>query len=290
MSDRAFPSDGGGEMISSGRILVIDDEKVICDSCRKVLEQEGYEVSTTIDGGEGLDRAWREEFDAVIVDIRMPRTSGFDVLHGIKEQKPETAVVMITAYPSVGAAAQSVKGGAADYLVKPFTPDELRLKVRKAIRAGEGRMPRSSWIGEPASTVRERAEVSPPSQILIVGAWEHADVLQEIARSERCSVEMAYSAQEVLERVRKGEVEVLILGLDVFRQQAHDLIPAVRRIGGDIPIIVVSSDPFQESGQKAPRVGILFYLVEPFGAEEVKAVIRGAAKRAPFFKKAIPGS
>jgi len=276
-------------MKTSARILVIDDQRIVCESCRRVLEQEGYEVSTTTEGREGLERAWTEDFDAVIVDIRMPRTSGFEVLHGIREHKPETAVVMITGYPSVGAAVETLRGGATDYLVKPFTPDELCLKVGKAIRAGGDVVARGSRIGEQHTTVAKRQVATPSAEILIVGAWEHADALQEIARSEQCCVEMTYHAEEVLEKVRTGEVEVLILGLEAFRLHGDDLVPAVREIKDDIPIIVVSSAQSEELAQNVRRLGILFYLVEPFGAEEVKAVIRGAAKKVPVFKKAIPG-
>ena len=276
-------------MKRDGRILVIDDERVVCESCRKVLEREGFEVSTTTDGRHGLDTVRAEDFDAVIVDIRMPGTSGFDVLYGIKEQKPETAVVMITAYPSVGAAAESARLGAADYLVKPFTPDELCVKVRRALGAREEETTEDGRIEEPDSTVRDRA-AAPPAEILIVGAWENADAVEQIARSEGCSVEMACNPDEVLEAVRKGEVEIVVLGMDVFQRHAHDLIPAVKEIRDDILIVVVSSDSSGGPGQDARSPRVLFHLVEPFGAQEVKAVIRGVAKKVPEFKNAIPRS
>ncbi len=127
-------------MKGNGRVLVIDDERVVCDSCRKVLSEEGFEVSTSSDGLEGLDRAKAEHFDAVVLDLKMPRASGLEVLRGIKEARPATPVVMITAYPSVGSAMESAKLGVRDYVLKPFTPDELRSKVWEAIRVGEDRM------------------------------------------------------------------------------------------------------------------------------------------------------
>jgi DNA-binding response OmpR family regulator len=277
-------------MKSDGRILVIDDETVVCESCRRVLEQEGYTVSTATRGREGLERARTEDFDAVVVDIRMPQTSGFEVLRAVREHKPRTAVVMITAYPSVEAAEESARLGARDYLVKPFTPDEFCLKIRAAMGGGEDEIATGSAIEGSGSTVLEVGQVSAPAQILIVGAWEHASALQEIARCEGCHAEMTCNTEEVLQRVGTGETEILIFGLDAFRQQAYNLIPAVRKIREDIPIIVVSPDLSESLGQNARRGDIFFYLAEPFGPEEIKAVIRGVGKRVPLFKKAIPSN
>lgn len=96
------------------------------------------------------------------------------------------------------------------------------------------------------------------------------------------------SCRRALEKVGTEETEILIFGLEAFRRQARNPIPVVRKIRGDIPIIVVSSDQSKKLAQNVRRGGSLFYLAEPFGAEDVKAVIRGAAKKVPFFKKAVP--
>lgn len=266
-------------MTSKAKILVIDDEKVVCESCRKVLAEEGYEVTTSTDGSEGLDQATKGEFDAVLLDLRMPRKSGLEVLQGIREQKPQTAVVMITAYPTADSAVESMRLGARDYLLKPFTPDELRAKVQEAMGVMEER---EEAVGDVAATEREeRVAAELPARILVAGAWEHAPALQFIGRSEGSLVEIAGETGEILERIRTGEPEMLILGLEVFAEHSHELIPAIREIQKDFPIIVVSSEPSIKFQDKAREHGIAFYLVEPFGTEELKAAIRGALSEMP---------
>ena len=269
-------------MKRNAKILVIDDEKVVCESCKKVLAEEGYEVTTSTDGSEGLDQATKGEFDAVLLDLRMPRKSGLEVLQGIREQKPETAVVMITAYPTADSAVESMRLGARDYLLKPFTPDELRAKVQEAMREAEER--EESREDVRAAEGKERVPAKLPARILVAGAWEHAPALQFIGRREGSLVEIAGEKDEILERIRTGEPEMVVLGLEVFAEHSHELIPAIRGIREDLPIIVVSSEPSVKFQDRAREHGIAFYLVEPFGTEELKAVIRGALSERPFRK------
>jgi len=273
-------------MLDRARVLVVDDESVVCESCRRVLSEEGYEVCTSTDPRQGLEQAQKENFELVIVDLKMPGVSGLEVLRGIKEKKPRTVVMIITAYPSVETAVKSGRLGAAEYLLKPFTPDDLCSKVREAIQTGGDRTPSGARAEEPALAVTQPPGVSSPAQVLILGAWKHADAIDEIARSEHCSVEVAYDAAGVLEKVRAGQAEILILGLDVFGKEAHDLIRDVKQVKNDTTVIAALSNSSQRFAQSAPSPGVVFYLVEPFAKEEIRAVIRGAAKKLPFSGKA----
>ena len=125
-------------MVSEAKVLVIDDERTVCNSCARILSEQGYAVRTALNGEEGLEHIEKEPFDLVIVDLRMPGTDGIGVLRGAKERRPETVVVVITAYATVDSAIEVMKLGAADYLPKPFTPDELTLAAAKALERGSG--------------------------------------------------------------------------------------------------------------------------------------------------------
>jgi len=115
------------------RILIIDDEEIVLDSCLSVLEGRGYEIATAPDGTEGLKKA--EEFapDLVLVDLMMPGISGFDVLEGMRGVDPAIVTIVITGYSTVESAVEAMKRGAFDFLPKPFTPDELRMIVGRGI-------------------------------------------------------------------------------------------------------------------------------------------------------------
>lgn len=131
------------------RVLVVDDDPVMLEACRSVLERNGLRVDTEQDAFEGRDRAIRGLYDVLLLDLRMPGLDGLEVLRTVRERRPDIEVVMITAYSSVASAVKAVKLGAYDYLPKPFTPEELMERVRAALahreqksaRHGESRTP-----------------------------------------------------------------------------------------------------------------------------------------------------
>jgi len=115
------------------KALVIDDEQIVLDSVSQILTDEGYEVDVSLSGREGLDWAIERPCDIVLTDIRMPDIGGMRVLRDIKRIKPSLPVVIITGYATVKSATQAMKLGAADYIEKPFEPEELIESVARAI-------------------------------------------------------------------------------------------------------------------------------------------------------------
>ena len=117
---------------SSRKVLLIDDD----DSLRRVTEYSlhsaGFQVFSAADGKQGLASFHADSPQVVITDIQMPGLSGYDVLQQIKSERPETIVIVITAYSSVERAVEAMKQGAYDYLTKPFSRDELVIVVEKA--------------------------------------------------------------------------------------------------------------------------------------------------------------
>jgi DNA-binding NtrC family response regulator len=119
--------------MSTGKILVVDDEDIVRTSCSRTLSPEGYDVRLAKNGAEGLKMAREERFDLVLTDLKMPDMDGIEVLRIIKEQWPETAVIIVTGYQTVDTAVKAIKLGAYDYIEKPFTPDALITAVREAL-------------------------------------------------------------------------------------------------------------------------------------------------------------
>ncbi|HVP36743.1 MAG TPA: response regulator [Terriglobales bacterium] len=116
-------------------LLVIDDEPIVLDSCRRILKQEGFDVNGAFSGREGLKKIEEDKYDAVLVDWKLPEIDGMEVLRIIKKNHPEVVVVMITGYPSVESAVKAMKLGVSDYVSKPFSPDELKDTIIKAIES-----------------------------------------------------------------------------------------------------------------------------------------------------------
>jgi two-component system, OmpR family, phosphate regulon sensor histidine kinase PhoR len=122
-------------MTDQVRILVIDDEQIIRDGCTSILLHDGWVVIAAENGDQGLNEIRRhpEGIDIILLDLMMPGMSGMDVLDKIQGIDPNILVIVITGYATVELAVQAMKKGAYDFTSKPFTPDQLRLAVRRAL-------------------------------------------------------------------------------------------------------------------------------------------------------------
>jgi len=130
-NDRAS-RDTGAPANPVGRVLVVDDEPGVREGCRRVLVAEGHAVDVAADARRGLKKVHRDGYDVVLVDIKMPDMSGLEMLNAIRRLDPEAVCVVITGYASYDTAVEATKLGAYDFLAKPFTPEELAVKVARA--------------------------------------------------------------------------------------------------------------------------------------------------------------
>jgi two-component system, OmpR family, phosphate regulon sensor histidine kinase PhoR len=115
------------------QILVVDDEKRIRDASLLILGESGYDVSIAPDGRQGLELIRNRPFDVILLDLMMPVMSGFELLEKVKRQHPDTIVIVITGYATIEHSVDAMKNGAYDFITKPFTPDQLRAVVGRAI-------------------------------------------------------------------------------------------------------------------------------------------------------------
>jgi DNA-binding NtrC family response regulator len=117
-------------------VLVVDDEKVVCNSCQKILAKKGYNVDTALTAEEALKKVKGNGFNVVIADWKMPEIDGMEIAKRVKKENPNTVVIMITGYPSVESSIKALRSGVSDYVPKPFTPDELSDAVMRALSKG----------------------------------------------------------------------------------------------------------------------------------------------------------
>jgi len=115
------------------RVLIIDDEPVVLDSCTEILRDEGVTIATAPDGQLGLSLVKEFRPDLVLVDLKMPGLSGIEVLAAITDLDPTVVTVVITGYATVDTAIEAMKSGAYDFIPKPFTPGQLRLIVARSL-------------------------------------------------------------------------------------------------------------------------------------------------------------
>src|SRR5690348_9005746 len=115
-------------------ILLVDDDAAIRAVLGSLLKQEGYTVLTAASGGEALALLDKQPIDAVVTDLRMPGMDGMTLLRRVSQAWPEVPVVVLSAHGTVALAVDAMKGGAADFLTKPFDRDEVLFVLAKVLR------------------------------------------------------------------------------------------------------------------------------------------------------------
>ncbi|HVW85054.1 MAG TPA: response regulator transcription factor [Bryobacteraceae bacterium] len=156
------------------RILLVEDEPGLVLTISDLLTGEGYEVESARDGQAGLDTASERSFDAIVLDIMLPRKSGFDVCRELRQQGMDTPVLMLTARGQVVDRVVGLKLGADDYLTKPFDPAELLARLEALLRRvrKENRIPVETFEFARIEIDFRRAEVRKNGQPIALASKE----------------------------------------------------------------------------------------------------------------------
>ena len=157
-------------MEKKGKILVLDDDPVVTLSCKRILGAEGYNIITVDRGEDAIKRISNEEFDLLISDIRLPDVNGITVLKESKIIQPKLDVVIITGYPTLDDAKESVRLGAFEYIEKPFTPDFM-MNVAGKIFDQRGWILRKAFIDEFRNDIVSLRDTQNPVIFYKEGTW-----------------------------------------------------------------------------------------------------------------------
>lgn len=141
------------------RALVVEDDPATLEACAEVLQQAAYDVIKARTGETAQSIVRSEAIDVAVVDLRMPNMGGLEVLRIAKDVDPEIAVVLITAYPTVETAVEAMKVGAADYLAKPFSADQLLAAVHAAVEKRSARETHGLLKGQLRRSTQDRKSV-----------------------------------------------------------------------------------------------------------------------------------
>ena len=120
-------------MADNPTLLVVDDEEVVCQACRRIFSRQGFQVEVNTDARQGLSWATEKDYGIILLDIKMPNMDGIQFLERLREKKPDVPVLIITGYPSIPNAAAAMRLGACDYVTKPFTSEEVTRAVQRVL-------------------------------------------------------------------------------------------------------------------------------------------------------------
>ena len=117
------------------KVLVVDDEAVVVYSIRKILARKGFAVEAAYNCKDALAQVFSQDYDLVLLDMRMPDGNGLDLLPKVKARQPNLRVVIVTGYASIDTAVEAIRKGASDYMPKPFTAEELYSMASRVLGA-----------------------------------------------------------------------------------------------------------------------------------------------------------
>lgn len=163
------------------KVLIVEDEATLLSGLKDNLEGEGYEVSTASTGKEGLEKALKEDFDMILLDIMLPEMNGFDVCKKIKSKKLTLPIIMLTAKAKEADKIMGLELGADDYITKPFNINELMARIKAVLR---------------------RVQIHRQAKEKKINSYEFGDVKVDFARLE------AYRGKKKL-KLSKREFDIL---------------------------------------------------------------------------------
>jgi len=214
--------------VKKSRVLVVDDEKNIRLTIAQSLENMTVEVDTAVNGEEALQKIQQDDYRLILLDLKLPGMEGIEVLRKLRGFNKDLKVLIITAHGTIENAVEAMKLGAVDFIQKPFTPDEVRGFVAKALARGEGflsrlRLDRGKDVEQTVENLLagEPARPLPPAQEPSPGADYEGSIEQVKAAVEAYDFDTAASWAQAA------------IALDSSRPEAYNLLGVLlERRGG----------------------------------------------------------
>lgn len=203
-------------MAEDQRLLVVDDEEAICEGCRRIFARQGFEVEKTSDARAGLNMAQENNYAAILLDIKMPEMTGIEFLEALRAKKPQVPVILMTGYPSIPNAISAVRLGAAGYVTKPFTPEEISQAVHQHV----------PYLPTPPATPAQPERWVPAAEGF--SFWENAWVQPGNDGTARVGAMVSRWQGETLSGVRLPKLgEVVFQGLPLAALEREGECPVV---------------------------------------------------------------
>jgi len=188
------------------KILLLEDDKILCASLKDFLELEGYSVDTAHRGPEVFDLTFKKRYDLYILDVNVPDIDGFDVLSSLKEAGDETPAIYITALTDINSISRGFEIGAEDYIKKPFDPEELVVRIKSKYRQENTLIYYQDISYDPINRIVKKA-----SEIISLGDVQLN--LLHILLSQQNKVVESYTLMDFLEQPNANALRVNIAKL-----------------------------------------------------------------------------
>lgn len=250
------------------KLLMVDDEEEFLVSSSQALGRRGFDVDIAPNGVTALDKMERGNYDAVVLDVRMPDIDGIEVFKEIRQKHPDVPVMLLTGYGSLTDAFQTSKDGVADYLFKPIEIDELADRIRRVVvrsTSHKAKEPRPGRDALPAETVN----------IMLVDDEVHfLDSMKKVLQRRNMDVTTAESGRDALDLLTRRPVDVVVLDLKMPGMDGMEVLRRIKTGFPHIEVIILTGHPSVETALEVIDLGANEYLKKPPEIDDLVRTIR----------------
>jgi len=258
------------ESVKKIKLLMVDDEKEFLETSARALGRRDFDIHLAYDGTTALQMMQQDQFDIVVLDVRMPGLDGVEVFRRIQEMWPYVPVILLTGHGSINQAFQTSKEGVADYLTKPCDIDELTSHI-KDILARTGM--RSRPPKAPSDEGEELIHV-----LLVDDEVELLESLKRILERRQMEIHIAQNGENALELLKDTFVDVVVLDVKMPGIDGLEVLEKIKKGFPTVEVILLTGHPSVETAIKGIKLGASEYFIKPAKEEALVNIIQRVYK------------
>jgi len=252
---------------SNIRLLLVDDEYDFLNSVTASLNRRGFIVTPASNGMEALSFIENQEFDAAVLDVKMPGIDGVELLRKLRQINPHLPVIMLTGHGNIPDAFESTKIGAVEYLSKPYDLDSLSEKVRKAVE-GQSKSP-------PLDAKLTGEDTAVKISLLLVDDEEELLVsLAPVLRRRNFNVDIAQSGSEALRMAESKNYDVIVLDIRMPGMDGIETLKRLQEKKHNFEAIILTGHPSVANAFESIKQGAAEYLIKPPNIDDLTELIK----------------
>lgn len=250
------------------KLLMVDDEEDFLLSTSRALNRRGFDVEIALNGVTALEIIDKKEFDAVVLDVKMPDIDGIEVFTIIHDKLPDLPVILLTGHSSIDDAFQTSKDGVADYLGKPIEIEKLAESIRQAVRNYKTR--KSTGYKH---TGEEKFDQT-ISVLLVDDEVDFLDSMKKVLERRGMQVTTAESGLEALSLLKENLVDVAVVDIKMQGMDGLEVLKRMKSSHPSVEVILLTGHPSIETALQGIKLGANEYLEKPPDVNELARTIR----------------
>jgi len=250
------------------RLLMVDDEEEFLVSSSQALGRRGFDVDVAPNGITALEKVEQQEFDVVVLDVKMPDVDGIQVFKEIRQKFPGLPVILLTGYGSISDAFKTSKEGVSDYLFKPIDIDDLANSIREAVEKAKTQAVQDS----------ERTHETEPTEwirvMVVDDEVQFLESMKKVLSRRNMEVTTAESGDEALALLTESIVDVVVLDLKMPGMDGLEVLRRIKINNPSVEVVVLTGHPSVETAMEVINLGANEYLKKPPEISELVTTIR----------------